>query len=112
MRYQPFMTNYEIAWIAGLFEGEGCFFTNVIRKRGKEYRYPCATIKMTDKDILDRVNKLVPGGTLKTNRLVPGEKQSWTWRIHGKLLTEQFYNDIKNWLGQRRVQQANKVLGY
>lgn len=52
----------DIAWLAGLLEGEGCFmwapFTH--RQHGKEYQYhrPVIQVNMTDPDVIERVASL------------------------------------------------------
>ena len=52
------MTTPEIYWLAGLWEGEGCF---TIHKPSKfrTQPHPVAEIGMTDEDVLLRVKKLV-----------------------------------------------------
>lgn len=45
----------DIAWLAGLLEGEGWFITTTYRKRGREYVYARLGVNMTDKDIIERV---------------------------------------------------------
>ena len=42
---------YDDAWAAGLFEGEGCFFLNRVRRYGRVYLYACASLKMTDEQL-------------------------------------------------------------
>src|SRR5215472_89670 len=44
-----------IPWLAGLLEGEGYFgtVTNWVARKG--YRYPRVGIKMTDRDVIERV---------------------------------------------------------
>ena len=58
----------ELAWAAGLWEGEGCFTNhkarNPTRKDGYTncIIYPCASITMTDKDVLDRFVRIIGFG--------------------------------------------------
>jgi intein/homing endonuclease len=72
------MTETEKAWLAGLFDGEGCVWcrwpkrTNVI-----------VEIKMTHKATIQRVNKLCRGrfaiGNLSLGSL--GKKDQWRWSL-------------------------------
>ena len=50
------MTDLEIAWIAGILEGEGCFTCDTKTTR---LRVQCV---MTDKDIIDRLHNIVGKG--------------------------------------------------
>lgn len=43
------MTEVEIAWAAGIFEGEGCF-TTMSNQRGK--KYIGLQVNMTDEDVV------------------------------------------------------------
>lgn len=45
----------ELAWLAGLLEGDGFFGIIKCRKGGKEYRYPRAGVSMCDRDVVERV---------------------------------------------------------
>jgi hypothetical protein len=54
----------ELAWLAGLLEGEGTFMVvNCHTKNlaGRVYRYPCITVNMTDRDVIERVALLFGG---------------------------------------------------
>lgn len=50
------ITDCEITWLAGLFEGEACFRNPVSGRSG--HRVPRITIKMTDQDVIQRVATL------------------------------------------------------
>ena len=59
------MTELDIAWLAGLLEGEGCFRINT-RKRdnGTINYYPQLILKMTDEDIIKRAGELMQASYL------------------------------------------------
>ena len=48
----------KLAWAAGLFEGEGCFYIN---EKGK---YVNATVTSTDKDVLDAFLQVIGFGKI------------------------------------------------
>lgn len=52
----------DICWLAGLIEGEGCFYVHTkIYKRQNgttTYKQPKIIISMTDKDVIERVAKM------------------------------------------------------
>lgn len=106
------MTKIEIAWLAGLFEGEGSFYINRIKKYGKVYEYPCAGIRMTDEDVVRRAHKLFGAGNIRTTRPKnPKWKQNWTWTVNGKELTERLYTMLLPYLGLRRASVGKQILG-
>lgn len=60
------MKETEIAWLAGLFDGEGCVWS-----RWPKRKNVIVEIKMTDKATIERVNELFPG------RMVLGHLSGW-----------------------------------
>lgn len=100
------------AWAAGLFEGEGCFFVNKIRKHGCVYRYPCASLKMTDEDVVRRFHTVVGVGKVwRKPEPREGWKPLWDWRCHGHNDTLYVLTLLKPYLGARRQETARKVFG-
>jgi hypothetical protein len=97
----------EIAWAAGLFEGEGSVYVNRIRK----YRYLCVEVNMTDEDIVQRLHRLFPYGTVRqAEALRQHWKRSWHWRVHGFAGSQAFIALIWPWLGERRRATAAELL--
>lgn len=96
----------ELAWAAGLFEGEGNFCLN--RRPG--YTYPRAQLSSTDLDTLQRFRSAVGVGNIVGPYDRVGCKPIWSWRSAN-------YGDIQHvvcllWfgLGERRKVQATSVL--
>lgn len=65
------VSTIDIAWLAGIVEGEGCLALHA----GK---YPFLKIAMTDKDVIERTGKILkthvrsyPKSTLKRGKKVP-----------------------------------------
>jgi hypothetical protein len=74
------LTIKDIAWVAGLIEGEGCFTFN----KGT----PRLAIDMTDKDVLDKLASFI-GGTVngpypRKKRNGEPAKDAWELAIYGK----------------------------
>ncbi len=99
----------EIAWCAGLFEGEGSVFqVNQIRSNGKNYQYLRAVLKMTDLDIVEKFHKLVGCGTLhhqtdKCKSEQPGHwKRHYTWQLTKREDLEELMILFWEHLGERR----------
>ena len=84
------MNDTDIAYIAGLFDGEGCVsYKQYMRKRPHNKKaYPTWQIRleiaMTDKSILIWVNEMLGVGTVGEKRYktryTKGWKKQWRWR--------------------------------
>lgn len=76
------VSEIEIAWAAGFFDGEG--WTGSYQKHERT----SVTLKMhvtqTDKKVLERFQAAVGCGKIEPLRLREGRKQAWRWRIHGQ----------------------------
>ncbi len=70
----------DIAWAAGLFEGEGCFTACYQRKTGRRYLH--AVLVSTDQDVLERFHRIVGVGKIypKAPRR-PEHKPCWRWQV-------------------------------
>lgn len=79
------MTEIEIAWAAGLFEGEGCFTLSKVKNR-KDSIKVSAVIGMTDKDVLDRFAFIMGFGNIKGpyKSSYPTGKQRYTWEVQNQ----------------------------
>lgn len=80
------VSNSDIYWLAGLLEGEGCFYAH--KSAGKTTENKCKLLiqlVMTDRDIVDRAAKIM--GTTVYNRKNPPSlaknKQVYVTRIFG-----------------------------
>lgn len=91
----------ELAWAAGLFEGEGTI-TRMTAK-SSQTRFNAAVI-MTDEDVLRRFSEVVGLGKLygpyqPTN---PKAKPIWRWTLRRYTELVELYELIGPWMGQRR----------
>lgn len=102
-------TRTQIAWAAGLFEGEGCFTIHANKKTGRNY--PRASLASSDRDIVLRFAKIIGGGII--DRQAPtgyGIKHLWRWTICGYAKVKHVGDLFAEWLGERRRTQLSKVL--
>lgn len=78
------MNEVEIAWAAGLFEGEGCVARQPHHKVNGSgtYDYVSYVLKvaMTDEDVIHKLQRVL-GGKVYTRKTVPDRKQAWTWQL-------------------------------
>jgi hypothetical protein len=69
----------DLYWLAGLFEGEGCFTA----KRENGGGYPYIFCGMTDRDVIERIHKLIPSTVIEIKSKKLGYKPIWRWAIWG-----------------------------
>lgn len=65
-------TEVEIAWAAGLFDGEG-----YVRRVDSRHRQ--MALQMTDKAIVERFRDAVGGGPIRGPEVRPGRQDMWRW---------------------------------
>lgn len=103
-------TETEIAWFAGIFEGEGSIEINQYKGTVR------LCVKMTDLDIIERVNELFPCNqiTQRTRERVPLggikiPKTAYTWRIGKREQVKPILEMIYPYLGERRKEKADEA---
>jgi hypothetical protein len=101
------MQAMNVAWAAGLFEGEGCWG---LRKDG---RNPYAALKMADRDVVERFASIVGFGSMSiTERRSKNPKHSdmWCWQVFNAPQVRQLINLFRPYLGTRRLAAAERIL--
>ncbi len=90
----------DIAWLAGLLEGEGCFYLG--KDRAKKEIYPCIKLQMTDEDIVVRAAALMKSK-------VEHYGNTWVTRVYGAH-TIAWMMTLYPYLGERRREKVAKVI--
>lgn len=92
-----------IAWIAGLLEGEGCFYFTASS--------PVIQLSMTDRDIVVRAAKILGGsGLVRTeSRRKLGHKDIYTFRVFGKSAVD-WMLVIRPLMGVRRSKDIYDII--
>ena len=63
------MSSFELGWVVGLLEGEGCFFVNTCgTPKYGPYAYARVAVCMTDRDVLERLQEVTGIGRLERIR--------------------------------------------
>ena len=96
-------TEAEIAWAAGIFEGEGTFSA----KKAYGKVYPHAAVEMKDQDIVRRSHKIVRVGTWSQRKVRDSRYTSSVQDIAG---FRALVDLLGPWLGTRRKARANQIL--
>ena len=96
----------QIAWFAGLFEGEACVATN----KGDD-RYWRILISMTDLDVLERAQAVMGAGTIQPLRKrQPHHKDAWILAIHKRGDVIRVLKAVQPYLGIRRSAKVDQAL--
>ena len=99
----------EIAWAAGLFEGEGCIATDRNSRR--------LIIEMTDKDVMEDFVRIVgygnlcgPHNTQKKDGIK--RKPTYRWSVCKRTEVSRILQLFLPFLGKRRTKKAVNVLNH
>jgi hypothetical protein len=90
------ITEVDAAWIAGVLEGEGCWTT----KNGRSSW--TVAVRMTDRDIVERLALLTGIGRLSREESTRGHKTAWIWQVCARPHREWLTLRVWPWLGSRR----------
>lgn len=107
--------NPEIAWAAGIIEGEGCIMFKVspqsIGRRTTRIR-----VTMCDEDIVRRLYNVFRIGRFRgpLARSYSGKsvKDLWLWEVNTQSHVKEVLDLILPWLGLRRAEKAREVLDF
>lgn len=100
------MNNDELAYIAGIFDGEGCI--NFTSQKG--FAYPRVIVANTDYRIIQHFSKCFGGAIVKLKKTNDKWKDSWQWILTWSSAID-FLEQIHPWLIIKR-QQAELVFAY
>lgn len=99
----------DLAWAAGLFEGEGC--VGLQKKPGGRHLV-LLQVASTDRDVLERFMAITGTGTLFARKKEKSHhKQCWVWKVTGAkalaiVTNPAFYQQ----LGERRKKKVDEVV--
>jgi hypothetical protein len=94
-----------LAWAAGLFEGEGCIH------RGQKQAITLA-VAMTDFDVVEKFHFIVGVGNVNGPYLAnnPRHLQRWRWSTGNFQHAQALLAALWPWLGHRRKAKAEKII--
>jgi len=92
----------DLMWLAGLIEGDGCFYQSKGRAK--------IQIEMIDKDVIERASKIMSGKIYNSKN---DTNQNWkktytTWVSNNKALT--FMQTLKPYMSKRRQKKIEEIL--
>lgn len=104
------MSDADIAWAAGLFEGEG--YITIFQMEGHVLPLIRLGITMTDRDVLERFCRIVECGRVTGEHRFgrPNHKPTYRWAIGNRRDVERILLAFRPWLGERRGAKADLML--
>lgn len=108
------LNDFNLGWIVGILEGEGCFGAYADSRRPSTFSVKIQ-MESTDYDVVVRLNSLVPGRVWESNypsktKSFPNAKPSWRWAISDKSSVKELCIKLYPYMSERRKQQIDKVL--
>lgn len=101
----------ELAWAAGLFEGEGCVSSYTRKDSDPEKRVGArCSVAMKDADIIVRFGFIIGRGRIYPMRRPDGRADLVSWQSVGFEDTQATIAALWKWLGPRRRTRAREVL--
>jgi hypothetical protein len=97
---------YELYWLAGLLEGEGCFSARL----NGGFRDILVTVQMTDRDVVEKVQRLTGIGTVGVKRdKRPNRKTLYEWYATGAN-AYQLMQRLLPLMGERRAAKITELI--
>lgn len=96
----------DLAWAAGLFEGEGC--VSVREVKGHPYAY--LILGTTDEDVVARFHKVVECGRLSVRPLKPPHKDLHLWQTGRHEDVRRLIEVFRPYMGARRSAKMDEAL--
>ena len=107
------MSDLDIAWLAGLLEGEGAFFVQHVRASGNRRARTriVVAVQMTDRDIVERIVQLTGLGTVRSYQPSnPRHRTTYRWAINALEPTVALMRVLRPLMGIRRQDQIDRCL--
>lgn len=110
------LSKTEIAWLAGLFEGEAHFGldSRSTQRYKKSTAIPASYIRlsMTDEDVVSRVAQLLNKNVFSETRLTATNKKVFNCHIGDRLTLLYLLPRLLPYMGQRRTEKIKSSLLY
>lgn len=104
---EPVVCN--VAWAAGLIEGEGCLCV-VRNSKAKNGKTAKLVVQMNDLDVLQRLQEVFKVGSIYYRPARKTSKESWAWTVYKAADVKYIITAIYDYLGARRKQKATELL--
>lgn len=96
----------DLAWLAGLLEGEGCFF---LQRSSKDRDRVCIAVESTDEDVVARAAALM--GIESFHSVLRPERTKRIFRARlGEPKSISLMRELRPYMGARRRQKIDELL--
>jgi hypothetical protein len=102
-------TQVDLAWMVGIFEGEGSAFLKGTVNHYEEKTVPYMKVSMIDVDVINRFHALAGFGTVYSAILNSGST-IYTWHSQDREKVPELLRAMLPRLGQRRARKVREVL--
>lgn len=102
-------TREEMAWLAGIFEGEGSIILEN-RSGPREYATPRLQVNMVDRDVIEHLQAIAGGRVNRQKAQTPDRQDQWRWTLQGFLPVSYVLDRIWPWLHSRRRTRCEEVM--
>jgi hypothetical protein len=103
------ITEAEVAWVAGVLEGEGYF--GVYRARGGSQTRLTVACEMTDEDVIRRLREITGLGSIHVGKTRdPNWKPTWRWSVQSVEGAQEVARAVRPWMGARRTARIDEML--
>ncbi len=107
------LNDFELGWVAGLIEGEGCFTIKKSKRKNGFSCQPQLKVSMTDEDVVRRLASLIPvGNVLRAGRKTKGGKDVWMWTLTNSQALIDLMIVIRLLMGERRRERIDFILAH
>jgi hypothetical protein len=101
----------DIAWAAGLFEGEGCIC--ISSRKDRNTKLASLQMNLTDFDVLERFSNIATGGLIHdVASRADHHKQQWKWSTNKRSVVKEVLLMLLPYFGNRRAYKALNVLDH
>ena len=107
----------DVAWAAGLLEGEGCF--SICHRKSAKWDHKTVAVhcEMTDEDTIQKLLSVFKVGTINQRLSMKRNdgrirKDTWIWSVQNHSGIELVLKSVHPYLSKRRTQKAEELLEY
>lgn len=94
--------DFETAWAAGLFDGEGT--TSVLAAQRDRWKYPRMSMAQKHPEVLERLQKIIGGKIYKSNT-----RDIYNWNLYKATDVEAALHKLWPFLSSQKKEQAERV---
>ena len=111
-------TPIQVAWAAGILEGEGCFSIFVRKSAKHDHKSLAIHCEMTDEDVIRKLHAVFNVGTVLERLNTSGRvdrrvrKKTWIWSVQNHEGIHKVCTAVLPHMGSRRKEKIKELLDY